>query len=232
MPENVARLATAIAIKDHYRRPGRGKLDKPPKYDADMLEFMEGARIVGVIFPEKWGGKYCLGRHDGEFGAFPAKAIELREPQETEIPIGGENGMSATAKWKWQPPATAGSPWLSFGKGEVITNVQCEYLLSTAWEAGFADNAQASTQTTGVGQAPTVKGKLVYFPNHISTYKPSAGRHPSQRRSRAGGGVSLDLAPKGNPLQKLMLGIEIPLRLRIDTQSQPGQFHEETRIFM
>ena len=126
MPENVARLATAVAVKDHYRRPGRGKLDKPPKYEADMLEFMEGARIVGVIFPEKWGGKFCLGRHDGEFGAFPAKAIELRPPQETEIPVGGENGMSVTTRWKWQPPGTVGAPWLSFGKGEIISNVQCK----------------------------------------------------------------------------------------------------------
>lgn len=126
MPENVARLATAVAVRDHYRRPGRGKLDKPPKYEADMLEFMEGARIVGIIFPEKWGGKYCLGRHDGEFGAFPAKAIDLRPPQETEIPVGGENGMSVTTRWKWQPPVTTGAPWLQFGKGEVISNVQCE----------------------------------------------------------------------------------------------------------
>ncbi|KAK4153824.1 hypothetical protein C8A00DRAFT_14998 [Chaetomidium leptoderma] len=133
MPENVARLATAIAVKDHYRRPGRGKLDKPPKYEADMLEFMEGARIVGVIFPEKWGGKYCLGRHDGEFGAFPAKAIEIRPPQESEIPVGGENGMSVTTRWKWQPPAVAGVPWLSFGKGEVLTNVQCLYADYWCW---------------------------------------------------------------------------------------------------
>ncbi|KAK4233534.1 hypothetical protein C8A03DRAFT_19410 [Achaetomium macrosporum] len=133
MPENVARLATAIAVKDHYRRPGRARLDKPPGYDADMLEFMEGARIVGVIFPEKWGGKYCLGRHDGEFGAFPAKAVELQTPQESEIPAGGESGMSVTTRWKWQPPGKEGAPWLSFGKGEVITNVQCLYADYWCW---------------------------------------------------------------------------------------------------
>ncbi|KAK3303809.1 uncharacterized protein B0T15DRAFT_402453 [Chaetomium strumarium] len=134
MPENVARLATAVAVKDHYRRPGRGKLDKPPGYDADMLEFMEGARIVGVIFPEKWGGKYCLGRHDGEFGAFPAKAVELQSPQPSEIPAGGESGMSATARWKWAPPGgKEGAPWLAFGKGEVITNVQCLYADYWCW---------------------------------------------------------------------------------------------------
>lgn len=132
MPENVARLATAIAVKDHYRRTGRAKLEKPPKYEADMLEFMEGALITGIIFPEKWLGKWCLGRHDGEFGAFPAKAIELRPPQESEIPVGGENGLSVTARWKWQPPATPGAPWLSFNKGEVLLDVQCEYRIYPA----------------------------------------------------------------------------------------------------
>ncbi|KAH6843444.1 hypothetical protein B0I37DRAFT_217893 [Chaetomium sp. MPI-CAGE-AT-0009] len=168
MPENVARLATAVAVKDHYRRPGRGKLDKPPKYDADMLEFMEGARIVGVIFPEKWGGKYCLGRHDGEFGAFPAKVIELQEPQETEIPAGGESGMSATARWKWQPPATAGSPWLSFGKGEVITNVQCLYADYWCWSGTNS------------------KGKTGVFPQSHIDLQTLRGQDPKPEKKQRG----------------------------------------------
>lgn len=126
LPDNVGRLATATATRDHYRQPGRGKLDKPPHYDGEMLEFMQGARIVGVMFPEKWGGKWCLGRHDGMFGAFPTKAIEIRPPQENEIPKGGESGMSVTTRWKWQPPSSGDTPWLSFSKGEVITNVQCK----------------------------------------------------------------------------------------------------------
>lgn len=132
MPDKVARLATATAIRDHYRRPGRPKLDRPPKYDGEMLGFMEGARIVGVMFPEPWEGKWALGRADGNFqiAAFPTKAVELRPPQESEIPAGGENGMVVTARWKWQPPSADGAPWLSFGKGEVISNVQCEYRIS------------------------------------------------------------------------------------------------------
>ncbi|KAK3903624.1 hypothetical protein C8A05DRAFT_43188 [Staphylotrichum tortipilum] len=167
MPENVARLATAVAVRDHYRRPGRGKLEKPPKYEADMLEFMEGARIVGIIFPEKWGGKYCLGRHDGEFGAFPAKAIDLRPPQETEIPVGGENGMSVTTRWRWQPPTTPGAPWLQFGKGEVITNVQCLYADYWCWsgtnskgKTGVFPQSHIDLQTLrGQEAAPAKKSK-------------------------------------------------------------------------
>ncbi|KAK4033801.1 hypothetical protein C8A01DRAFT_19312 [Parachaetomium inaequale] len=164
MPENVARLATAIAVRDHYRRPGRGKLDKPPKYEADMLEFMEGARIVGVIFPEKWGGKYCLGRHDGEFGAFPAKAIELRTPQETEIPVGGESGMSVTTRWKWQPPGIVGAPWLSFGKGEVITNVQCLYADYWCWSGTNS------------------KGKTGVFPQSYIDLQTLRGQEPADKK--------------------------------------------------
>jgi hypothetical protein len=198
MPENVARLATAIAVKDHYRRPGRGKLEKPPKYDADMLEFMEGARIVGVIFPEKWGGKYCLGRHDGEFGAFPAKAIELRPPQESEIPVGGESGMSVTTRWKWQPPATPGAPWLSFGKGEVISNVQCKCLFpATFLKSTSADAMQASTQTTGVGPAPTARGRRACFLSRTSTWRPCEDRMRRQGKSKAGAGVCSGPSPRG-----------------------------------
>ena len=218
MPESVARLATAIAVKDHYRRPGRGKLEKPPKYEADMLEFMEGARIVGIIFPEKWGGKFGLGRHDGEFGAFPTKAIELRPPQETEIPVGGENGMSVTTRWKWQP-GTGGAPWLSFGKGEVISNVQCEWIICYAVQQILksTDGEQAFTQTTGVGLAPTARGKPGYSPSPISTCRLCGGRNRQPLR-RAGGGV-VCLAPgptRGKAHQRAMRVIEIqsPHRIR------------------
>ncbi|KAK4663496.1 hypothetical protein QC763_0099140 [Podospora pseudopauciseta] len=142
MPDNVTRLATAIATKDHFRRHGRGKLEKPPRYDGEMLEFMEGARIMGVMFPEKWEGKWCLGRHDGMFGAFPSKVIELRAPQESEVPVGGESGMSVSTRWKWTPPKSGGVPWVAFGKGEVITNVQCLYADYWCW---YGTNSKGKT---------------------------------------------------------------------------------------
>lgn len=136
IPENVDRLPTARGIRDHMNAR-----QKPPKYpeEGEMLHFAEGAVIVGIIFPEKWEGKWCLGRHDGCFGAFPAKMVELRAAQEAEVPRGGESGMSVVARWKWDPPPggqTAGgnnsgskdTVWLSFGKGEVIRDVQCKNL--------------------------------------------------------------------------------------------------------
>jgi hypothetical protein len=127
LPDGVAKLATAIATKEHCRRPGRGKLDRPPKYTGEMLEFFEGARIIGVMFPEKWEGKWSLGRHNGIFGAFPAKFAQVRFPQEGEIPSGSVSGMRVVARWKWPPSKMSGSPWLQFDKGDVISNVQCTY---------------------------------------------------------------------------------------------------------
>ncbi|KAK3991126.1 hypothetical protein QBC44DRAFT_214946, partial [Cladorrhinum sp. PSN332] len=135
IPENVDRLPTARAIKDHLN-----PRQKPPKYpeEGEMLHFAEGAVIVGVIFPEKWEGKWCLGRHDGCFGAFPAKLVEVRAPQEGEVPRGGESGMSVVARWKWEAPSGTSvggkdSGWVSFGKGEIIRDVQCLYADYWCW---------------------------------------------------------------------------------------------------
>lgn len=131
VPESVAKQATAIATKDHFFAVGRKKLSTPPRYGGQMLHFMEGAVIVGVTFPEKWEGKWCLGWHDGAFGAFPVKVVEIRPPQESEIPVGGGSGMSVKSKWKWHPPEPdADSPWLQFEKGEVISDVKCKETLN------------------------------------------------------------------------------------------------------
>ena len=172
MPDGVARLATAVATRDHYRRQGRGKLDRPPKYDGEMLEFLEGARIVGVMFPEKWEGKWGLGRHDGTFGAFPTKAVEVRVPQPGEIPAGSVSGMSVVARWKWPPSKQPGTPWLHFDKGEVITNVQCMCFLSThsrkRADRSFADRAAGLYADYWCWSGTNSKGKTGAFPrSHI-----------------------------------------------------------------
>ena len=180
MPYNVANLATAVATRDEYRRPGRTKLERPPGYAGEMLEFLEGATLVGVMFPGKWDTKWCLGRHDGVFGAFPAKAVEIRPPEESEIPVGSTSGMSVTARWKWPPTSSSGSlltgtgkkgktPWLSFAKGEVIHNVQ--YLHAEYW-------AWSGTNS---------KGKAGVFPrSHVvmDTLRPSSSEQNKAPKKR------------------------------------------------
>jgi hypothetical protein len=126
VPENVAKLAVARSTKEHIQWYGFKRIKKPSGYDGEMLEFFVGARIVGVTYPEKWEGKWCLGRHDGKFGAFPSKYIQLRPPPQSNIPFDRTSGMSVTAKWKWMPDTTTaeGFVWLEFDKGEVISDVR------------------------------------------------------------------------------------------------------------
>ena len=135
------------------------KLPTPPGYAGEMLEFLAGAVITGVMFPDRWDGKWCLGRHDGQFGAFPVKAVEVCKPTVGERPVLGGEGMQVVARWKW-PPITSeggegsqttegkegwGCMWLSFGKGELIYDVQCEPVLSPS----LSENNVSGGETNG-----------------------------------------------------------------------------------
>jgi len=132
IPEGERRLPRATAVKDHIPRPGR-KLERPPLYKGAMLEFLAGANIVAVKYPPSWDAKWCLGRHDGRYGAFPAKSIEMSAPREDEIPISSGSRTSVVTRWKWPPsemvrPDKAGAvPWLQFSKGEKLYNIECEF---------------------------------------------------------------------------------------------------------
>lgn len=158
LPDNVAKLPRAIALQDHIPSASGRKLPLPPGYTGEMLEFLAGGVITGVMFPEKWDGKWCLGRHDGQFGAFSVRGVEICLPVGGECPVkpekgegeggegkgkegkgaeGGGAGMVVVSRWKWMPEkdkdkggavqGKEGGGWLSFGKTELICDVQCEY---------------------------------------------------------------------------------------------------------
>lgn len=155
VPPTVGQAAVATAAREHLQRYGAKKLVRPPNYGGDMLHFLSGARIVGLMFPEKWEGKWCMGWHDGFVGAFPAKAVQIEPPRQNEMPMASsDSGMSVTARWKWKPnekegkdgkPKKSGdsgssvlnageeSLWLSFEKGETISNVKCLYADHWCW---------------------------------------------------------------------------------------------------
>ncbi|KAG7129006.1 hypothetical protein HYQ45_011655 [Verticillium longisporum] len=52
-------LPTATAIKSNVKRYGEVAPVAPDGTD-DVLKFLIGAQIVGVEFPEEWGGKWCM----------------------------------------------------------------------------------------------------------------------------------------------------------------------------
>ncbi|KAK0624414.1 hypothetical protein B0T14DRAFT_426326 [Immersiella caudata] len=200
VPDNVAKLPRAIALKDHIpgaqgQLGGSGrKLPAPPGYTGEMLEFLAGAVITGVIFPEKWDGKWCLGRHDGQFGALSVKGVEISGPVEGEVLIpetkrgeieDGDEGMCVVTRWKWPLSAekAGGSGekgtrkdagWLSFAKGELISDVKCN-----------VDVHADSWCWSGTNS----KGKTGRFPkSHVDLRTLVAQKKPSGKEKRKGKG--------------------------------------------
>lgn len=155
VPPTVGQAPVATATREHLQRYGAKKMARPPGFTGDMLHFLAGARIVGVMYPEKWEGKWCMGWHDGFVGAFSAKAVQIEPPRHNEMPMASsDSGMSVTTRWKWKPhdkegkdgkPKKSGdsgssvlnageeSLWLSFEKGETISNVKCLYADHWCW---------------------------------------------------------------------------------------------------
>ncbi|KAI1504535.1 hypothetical protein F5X99DRAFT_18637 [Biscogniauxia marginata] len=116
----LAILPTGTAAKSHIKRYGR-ELEDPDGATSDVLKFFEGARIIGIEFPEKWKGRWCTGWHDSVWGSFPAKLVVLEAPAHLPGSTTGA-GMMVTTRWKWdgKDPSTG---WLPFEKEETIFNV-------------------------------------------------------------------------------------------------------------
>ncbi|KZL77971.1 SH3 domain-containing protein [Colletotrichum tofieldiae] len=72
---DTSQFPVATALKSHVQRWGENLVG--PDGNPDVLKFFIGAKIVGVEFPEKWGGKWCMGWHDGVRGPFPAKGCHI-----------------------------------------------------------------------------------------------------------------------------------------------------------
>ncbi|KAF9875149.1 sh3 domain containing protein [Colletotrichum karsti] len=131
--DSLFQLPTAVALKSHVQRWGEVLAD--PDGSADVLKFMAGAKIVGIEFPGKWGGKWCTGWHDGVKGPFPAKYVEIEGPKQNEISLQTTSAVSLTTRWKWDPPDSARTGWLTFGKNETIKNVGCRSPFRSSREA-------------------------------------------------------------------------------------------------
>ncbi|KXJ96251.1 hypothetical protein Micbo1qcDRAFT_218143 [Microdochium bolleyi] len=133
----MARLPTGLARKDHIQAYG------PDNLETSILRFYAGARIIGIEFPEEHDGKWCRGWHDGLQGYFPSKILELEPPGKTEVRLPGMNndGVTLKARWKWQPKDAAAG-WLSFDKGDVISNVSWTNQEQWCW-SGITKNGKA-----------------------------------------------------------------------------------------
>lgn len=68
---------------------------------------------------------YEIRRSDHQYAAFPAETIKLDEPVKSSVRLQRLNSMCAVARWKFSVRGRS-SEWLSFSKGEAITNIGCE----------------------------------------------------------------------------------------------------------
>lgn len=128
-------LPTATAAQTC--RPTPMSAMRRPYDGAEVLPIAAGARVLGVEFPERYHGEWCLGWVDHERGLLPAEAVRLDPPRRWgHHARGGQlgappppSGMRAVTRWKFAPregKEKDGPQWLPFGKGEVITNISCE----------------------------------------------------------------------------------------------------------
>lgn len=93
------------------------------------IEFDAGARIVGIRFPSKYNGEWCMGWHDGKYGAFPTETVRFEPPAQAEIRLGNTSTSArAVARWKFHPKDKDKGDWLKFDKGEVISNIACKLI--------------------------------------------------------------------------------------------------------
>ncbi|KAK7420857.1 hypothetical protein QQZ08_010186 [Neonectria magnoliae] len=96
-------------------------LDKSP-----ALEMAQGARIVGISWPDKYSGEWAFGWHDGVYASLPSEILKLDPPPDEEVQMSGTSQVQVTTKWKFNPKDKKGTDWLKFDKDEVLGNISCK----------------------------------------------------------------------------------------------------------
>lgn len=124
MTRELTAFPTAITLQTH--RASQSSAMKKPSDGGDALFFAAGARIIGIEFPEKYEGQWCVGWADHQHGLISTDAIRFDPPQGDSSRDQGSSKLQAVACWKFvlkdSKEAKSGE-WLPFNKGEVLTNI-------------------------------------------------------------------------------------------------------------
>ncbi|KAH7150037.1 hypothetical protein B0J13DRAFT_281763 [Dactylonectria estremocensis] len=127
--EDLSLLPTGTSREVARRMYGqRLLLDKTP-----ALEMAQGAKIIGISWPDKYVGEWAFGWHDGNFASLPTEILKLDPPPESEVEMAGTSQIQVTAKWKFNPKDKKGTDWLKFDKDEVLSNVNWAYQDHWCW---------------------------------------------------------------------------------------------------
>ncbi|KAI9171064.1 hypothetical protein HJFPF1_00543 [Paramyrothecium foliicola] len=96
-------------------------------------ELATGARVTGLTWPEKYGGEWCLGWHDGVHASVPTESLVLESPPSHEIKMGGMSNMRAKVRWRFPVNNKDKGDWLALSKGDTITNINWAYIDHWCW---------------------------------------------------------------------------------------------------
>ncbi|KAF3767705.1 hypothetical protein M406DRAFT_69825 [Cryphonectria parasitica EP155] len=138
MMRELTALPTGTAVQTCRHTPTSNP--KRPPDGSDVLSLAAGARILGVEFPAKYQGDWCLGWADHEQGLLPADIVRLDPPPGRKSGDSANQGGSTTlrgvARWRFavkDGKDKSRGEWLSFGKGEVITNIGWSHADHWCW---------------------------------------------------------------------------------------------------
>ena len=210
--QKIATRPSGHAISTSHPKPNTAK-SRDPAGEA-VLHFASGARIVGITFPERFGGAWCIGYHDGERGSFPATSITLEMPDKVDIRMNDKSTLVAFAKWDFKPKEAKDGGWLQFKKGDRLSNIGYTFQDQWCWTgqngkgkwglfpAAFVENLQDG-------------GNFGTSPGSIRTSRMSSfgigslGRNKSSRNERSGSIRSLGSAGSSNGMVQGQPGLEV-----------------------
>ena len=170
----VASRPKAHAIATHHPKPTTSKCRDPE--GNPVLNFAAGARIVGITFPDRFHGQWCIGYHDGERGAFPASNVLIEMPLREDVLMNGQSPLVAFAKWDFKPKDAKEGGWLKIAKGERISCVGYSFQDQWCWSgrnekgkwglfpSAFVDGLREERRLLGTSPGSVKKSRMGSFP--------------------------------------------------------------------
>lgn len=131
----------AHATTTHHPKNNRSSSRDPE--GNPTLHFAAGARIVGITFPDRFHGQWCIGYHDGERGSFPANTIMLEMPVREDVLMNAQSNLVAFAKWDFKLKDAKEGGWLKFSKGDKISSVGYTFQDQWCWSGQIGTGSKS-----------------------------------------------------------------------------------------